>query len=805
MSTARKVSRILARVCAWFCLPLPMMMGGAAAPHGLHWIAPGGTNQGSPGVYDFRKVFRLESAPSRCIVHVSADNRFLLYVNGNRVGEGPARGDLQHWRYETFNIGPLLRPGENVIAARVCNFGDQAPAAQISLRTAFLLWTPEHEKIAVDTDSSWQVRAEQAWGYEPTGPPLLSLTGPGEVVDGSRYDWQWMSAEDAASWSAAAEIAEPQFAPSEAPSPAAATWMLMPDTLPVMESTPEIAGKLVRSTGVSSTAFPAAPLTVAAHTHVSLLLDRGVLTTAYPQLAVSGGAGARIRLTYAEALYDDHGQKGNRSQISGKHMDPRMLHDVFLPGGVVAVETFEPLWWRTWRYLQMDIDTGNNAVTVRSLRARYTAYPFQKRALFRSSDPQLEKIWEVGWRTARVDAHETYMDCPYYEQTQYIGDTRIEALVSYVMSGDDRLARQALLSFADSAQPSGLTESRFPAHGIQIIPPFSLLWIGMLHDFWMYRPQTASTVQEMLPQARAVLDHFRQLQRADGLLGKLPQNGFGLWNFVDWTAPYLIGAPPEDSDGGSVPLSLQFAAALQNAADMEQSFGDPSRAAQDRTAAQQITTTVFQKAWDARFGLLADTPARASFSQHANILGVLTGAISQEQVQAVLKKILGKELGNDSDASMPPLASASYYFRFYLARALDRAGLDDLYLRTLGPWRNMLDLGLTTWAEAPEPTRSDAHAWSSHPNYDLLTLVAGIRPDAPGFGRVLIAPHLGSLTWLEAVMPHPKGDIRVHYRREGGSVYADIELPPGVQGRFQLAGAERELHSGLQHFKVRQP
>jgi hypothetical protein len=154
---------------------------------------------------------------------------------------------------------------------------------------------------------------------------------------------------------------------------------------------------------------------------------------------------------------------------------------------------------------------------------------------------------------------------------------------------------------------------------------------------------------------------------------------------------------------------------------------------------------------------------------------------------------------------MPTLAPASYYFRFYLARALDHAGMDDMYLQTLWPWHHMLELGLTTWAETPEPTRSDAHAWSSHPNYDLLTLVAGIRPYAPGFSRVLIALHLGSLTWLDATMPHPRGDIRVSYRRKGASVEATIELPAGLEGRFQLAGRDQPLHSGVQHFRLQAP
>ena len=81
----------------------------------------------------------------------------------------------------------------------------------------------------------------------------------------------------------------------------------------------------------------------------------------------------------------------------------------------------------------------------------------------------------------------------------------------------------------------------------------------------------------------------------------------------------------------------------------------------------------------------------------------------------------------------------------------------------LNPWRSMVALGLTTWAEQPEPTRSDSHAWSAHTNFDFLTIVAGIRPKAPGFSSVSIEPHLGLLRNVASAMPTPKGMVDVNY------------------------------------------
>src|SRR5258708_39044665 len=133
--------------------------------------------------------------------------------------------------------------------------------------------------------------------------------------------------------------------------------------------------------------------------------------------------------------------------------------------------------WRTWRYLDLDITTGNQPLTLESLKAQFTAYPFEEHAKLQTGDPDLDKIWEISWRTARLDAHETYMDTPYYEQLQYVGDTRPQAPISYTVANDDRLARQALEAFDASRFPDGITRSRYPSSLPQTIPTFSLLYV----------------------------------------------------------------------------------------------------------------------------------------------------------------------------------------------------------------------------------------------------------------------------------------------------------------------------------------
>jgi hypothetical protein len=111
----------------------------------------------------------------------------------------------------------------------------------------------------------------------------------------------------------------------------------------------------------------------------------------------------------------------------------------------------------------------------------------------------------------------------------------------------------------------------------------------------------------------------------------------------------------------------------------------------------------------------------------------------------------------------------------------------------------MLAMGLTTVAETPEPTRSDSHAWSAHPNYGLLATVLGVRPDAPGFRSVRIAPRLGPLERAEGRIPHPLGDIEVRLVRAGPrGIQAEVALPAGLTGVFEWEGAAQPLRAGRQ-------
>ena len=795
------------RLIVLFFASLSISLGQTKTPEGTNW-----TNQYWParwlvhptaparqyGIFHFRKAINLPQKPTRFVVHVSADNRYRLFVNGKAVALGPARSDTQNWNYETLDLAPFLKAGQNVLAAQVWYMGEGAPFAQMSYQLGFLVQGDgETEKIA-NTDATWKVYQNPAYSPIKNDIPKLRtyiVMGDGDRVDAAKYPWGWEQPEfDDKDWVAARVFGFPTKPRGLGTD---GNWALVPRSIPMMaERTTRLAAVRRVENGTMSNDFlqGKAPVKVPANTKAVFLLDNGVLTNAYPELTVSQGKDAVITLAYAEALVDAKGKKGNRNEVEGRTM--RGFEDQFIADGSDSAgrgrRIFRPLWFRTYRYLQLTVETKNDAVVLNDLVGKFTGYPFEEKAQFSASDSTLTPIWNVGWRTAQLCAGETYYDCPYYEQLQYTGDTRIQALISLYVAGDDRLMRKAIQDYDHSRFNDGLTQSRYPSADFQVIPTFSLFWVCMLHDYWMHR-QDDAFIKSMLPGMLGVLDWHEQRIAKNGLNGPLEW-----WNFVDWAdwknAKQEIagGVPNGARTGGSSVLTLQQAYTYFRAGDLLAHYGQNERAEHYRALGRQLNKTVYEQCWDAGRGLFADTPAKNSFSQHANILAVLTDAIPLAKQATLLQKTIAK-VGPDS------LTQATFYFKFYLFEALKKTGLGDQFIPQLKPWRDMLALGLTTFAEQPEPTRSDCHAWSASPLYELLSITCGIRPAEPGFTSVNIEPSFGDLTRVEGKMPHPLGEVSVQFQKTPtGGLTGTVTLPEKLTGTLRWRGKSVQLKSGMQ-------
>jgi alpha-L-rhamnosidase len=800
------IKKFISNICFYFLVAASSTFASELATNvnADGWIShPEVSADKNPVVLHFRREFDLAKRPKQFLVNVTADNRYVLFVNGKRAAAGPSTGDIDHWRVRQLDLAPYLKAKQNVIAAVVWNgvkpikypasasekqiralqgaalFNQTAPNFQQSVATGFRLIGESAAELVSTSLPGWRVQWDKGHSFTNGWRQVRSwyyVAGHPEIIDANNSDPNWTAEkEQATNWVNA--IAAPQ----------AAQRRLVNDKLPAQTFAAVAPGKVVRSELKAAFSFPKRSVTIAANSKVKILLQRDAMVSAYPQLDVAGGTGSVLRVTYSEALYDKQRKKADRNLIEDRTLVGPM--DMFTADG--SERTFETLWWRTWRYMEIEVETKDQPLTLKSFRAFETGYPFKQVASFSSDDAELNKIFDIGWRTAKLDAHETYMDTAFWEQLQYTGDTRLQMLISYVVSGDPRLAEQAIDAFASSNLENGLMDGAYPSRSPNVIAPFSLLWVGMLSDWHDYQPNPAPVIRH-LGRMREVLDWFAQWQLPNGLLGKNPQ-----WNFIDW-----VGQPATDrakfpsygKNGGSCLMSLNWLGALQQGARLEKAFGDVTIASKYSARAEHLASAIKTQCWSSDRGLFADNPDLDAFSQHANALAIIYGLADKPLARQILGKIVIPGKGIDAPEGM---FTTSYYFSWYLVRAYLAAGLNDQYVNLLQTWRDLLKLNYTTWPEERGDTRSDSHAWSAHPTPDLVEIVAGIRPAEPGYTSLLIAPALGSLHKLDASAATPLGKVVVSYRVKGNKLKVKIEKPALLPGVFIWGEQQYQLDDKL--------
>ncbi len=775
------------------------------------WIAhPEAANL--PSVVAYKRLFTIaEDGTFR--IYVSADERYALYLDGARIGRGPERGDRYHWFFETYTL--RLAAGEHSLVALVWALGEGAPLAQFSVRPGFILACddPQWRVMLATGVAAWKTKRLDGLTFFKNN--LGFGVGTNVDIDGARFGWGFERGEgdgwitpligdegiSAGGFDQHGTLSTAHhLTPAMLPGMRAALWRR--GTVRHIAPTVEDADLLsipIRSAddlpdehaawdgllrGTASVAIPP-------HTRRRVLIDLENYVCAYTHLITTGGAGAVVRVSWAESLYDDpisawwdifHSHKGNRAAIEGKYYCGE--GDIFRPDGGDH-RIFENLWWKAGRYVEVLVATADESLVIENLDFLETRYPLEPEAEFHASDPRFAQIWPIMVRALQMCSHETYMDCPYYEQLMYVGDTRLEALVTYCLTRDDRLPRKAITLFDVSRFPHGLTQARYPCRSTQLIPPFSLWWCGMVYDYALWRGD-ADFIRARMPGVRAVIDAFLSYRNAGGLIEAPPG-----WNYVDWTTDpaWHRGVPPDGEGGVNGIINWHFVLTLTYVAALEDWLGEPESAARMRRyaeAAAQATSAAF---WNEERGLFADDLAHEHFSEHAQCLALLGGLVDADKRARVAEGLLTAD----------DLTRTTIYFSHYLFETYRLLGRPDHLFARLQEWFELADLGFKTTREHPEPSRSDCHAWGAHPVYHSYATILGIRPGGLGFREVVIQPLLGPLTAVRATLPHPQGEIAVDFTQpEPGILRGTISLPVDVTGKLVLGDAVYPLHGGSQ-------
>lgn len=728
-----------------------------------NWIDDGVEQAGRDVMLFFRRAFSVHDCANWREVRISADSIYRLWINGKSVARGPERWSVEHRSYDTLDLSDLVKVGgDNVLAVEVLCWGPAGPTYDISARPAFLLDSPE-----LCSDAEFKVARFEGFNRDgaPEFPRVVHVAGNWMEHRDARdepVDWRTPGFDDSA-WKSANPIAKAESEES--------AWRLYPRSIPPLEvqaavSLPVVQFGIVAGASASSPfgygihplgEARSAPFEFPADEHAYyLIFDAGRIITAQLELDLTAPSGAEIELMYAESPRLNF-VKGRRDRLDGQRVEG--YRDVYVARE--GRQSYSPQTRRTFRFIRLAIRTSAPLV-VHDFRSQWTGFPFEQRGAFECSDPVLNQIWQVGWDTCRLCAHDTYEDTPHYEQLQYTGDTRIQALVSYFVGGEWRLAAKALRQLAESYSSGQFLQSRYPSRESQIIPGYSLLWIEMLEEFQLYSGQDEIAL-ELLPLADELLSLFRSHEDALGCLRELP-----MWNFLDWTYPDK-GVPHLAGDV-CAPITMFYVGALSATARLKRRLGRVQEAGALEERALRIGRAVHRLTFSEADGLYRDGIVRRGFSKHQSSLAILYGLVEGATADRVAEKLFTDER----------LRPTSFYFDFYVHRALERIGRTDLLCADLSRWKDMLDVGATAWFELGNGERSDCHAWSSSPTFHLMTSVLGLSVTDTGFSKVRIEPHTQGLEWARGKVATPLGEIEIAWDQRGG-YQLDVELPPGVE------------------------
>jgi len=749
-------------------------------PGDIRWIGVERANGFPIETSYFKTIFNLAAVPKEAHLSISANTRYLLYVNGKEILNGPCRGDYWHQFCDTVDIAPYLTQGENVIAAKVISF------------------------VPYEATNDDKSNAGPFWAMANSAGPMLFCWGefPGADVSTGRAGWFYLNdsaiswkMQYAAFWMGCTENVDASKLPhgweAEATigagfAPAKLKWS---NTIEYGEIPPLLLfdrpiKHLLRLEKSLPLPSEEKENTIPANSTVEILLDTKQLTTSFVYLHCKGGAGSTVNLLYSEAFAKNDGRrnyKNVRSDTSGKLVG---IEDIYHPSG--GNETYSPSWFRTFRYIKLTITTASQPLTIYPLTLIETRYPLEDKVRFAHADPWVNDVWGISLRTLELCMHETYEDCPFYEQLQYTLDTRLQILFTYAISNDTSMAKKTIHDYHTSILPEGILQSRFPSKYHQVIPAFSLHWVLMLKDYYV-ETGDLQMLERYRPTVENILAWYKRKTGPQGLVEFLPY-----WDTADWAEVWddIAGVARASLHGPSTIQNLIYTYALEIGASIMDALEIDVFAKRYRAERSGILENIEKLCWNAEKNLYQEGPAfNREYTQHAQMWAVLNKLATGEKARMIMNTVL-------SDKTLIPCSFVMQYFVF---RALEEANMYEETEKLWPMWQELLDLDLTTVPEIPgKYTRSDCHAWGALILHELPRKFLGVMPLEPGYGKISIRPMGLFLKGISGTVPTPHGNVGVEWSVANGKfalkgntpVPAEVVLPDGtmhdVMGDFSF-------------------
>jgi alpha-L-rhamnosidase len=781
------------------------------------------STQGEPfGRSLYRGSFLLEAVPASVPLRITADSRYVLFVNGEEIGRGPVRSQPRRLRYDAYDIAGHLVAGTNRVVVLVTYYGTANAFWQVAPsngglggRSALVVEADLGDRWFA-TDATWERRELDAW----TQPPMHGLDGvPVERFDARRIEADWASGA-AGDWLPAAVTAATNMG---------ALGRSRPPTDPYGALLPrpigELGGEVLRPVAARISAAASADAEVDNPVDHVLAVWPSVETDAAVdpldvRLRAPGAARFAVafdfgRVVAGGTLFELDAPEGTVLDVLYRET-PATAADAFVMSiprtGLRYVargggERFSAQEVNGFRYahLLVTLPVGGGDVRLRELRVQERLGAWRDPGYFRSSDADLERLYAAGVRTVALNTLDAFTDCPTREQRAWVGDGVVHQLV-HLTTNDDRRAAAWYVSLGTSPRPDGILPmsvvGEIESGQGATIPDWSLYWIHGVHNLLLHCGITDEVVAAA-PVARRVLEWFLPYRTEQGVLADVPE-----WRLVDWSSILLSGE--------SAIITALWARALLDYADISDALGNGGDAGWARGLHDE-TRAAFGRFWDEERGTVVDHveggERQAPASQLAGATAIVADLLDDDRIARTVRwigdpdrqvvrswiggdgtydqqKILEQMRGTqriDWDADRETVI-AQPFAAFVVHDAYAAAGRPDLIVASCRRWLDFLQGGLDSFGEC-WGWGTPAHGWSSTPTRDLVQHVLGVLPSKPGFAGARITPAYGVAEHVEGSHPTVHGPIRVSITGRRAEVSSPVPFvlvgPDGEEHRFE--------------------
>jgi alpha-L-rhamnosidase len=454
--------------------------------------------------------------------------------------------------------------------------------------------------------------------------------------------------------------------------------------------------------------------------------------------------------------------------------------------GSTRFETFKPY---GLRYIQINVTGHSEDVKIKRIGVINQIFPFELTGSFSSSDPIMDALWQLGWRTLLVCSEDTYTDTPFRERGLYAGDALPQYAITLAGSGDSRLNMRSLEVFQDLYfhifQPGTLQQEGAQGN----LGDFPLI---TLENFRWYVEYTGDMdfARRLYEPYVNLINEYRKMDTVNGLF-IFPRI------FIEWTEL-------RKTNTASTAANALMVRSYRNMAWLAQKLDRPDDAQLFTRYAGELTESILTHCWDDSKGAFHDGFADGEKMDHhypiQSAYAVLFG-LTNETHHERLRTFFAENLADIKDVKRAGLATP--YGGYYILGALYKmgeAGTAERFIRQY--WSPMIHRhNDTAWENFSDHADGDgqgtlSHAWSGSPTYYMSTQVLGVplmndfADETPG--KLIIAPQAETINQASGTVPRPEGLVHVSWQISGDNLFVEVEVPQGVlysvEPRGRLAG-----------------